>query len=110
MTIEDEIRRIVREEIARQQPVMPPDFCVGVMEMCPSCGRKDFSTCANTHCYMRPPFVAYQTVPPDMATIKATLYGTGAPYTPPEGKRMGCTCPPGAQTSCPDATCPWKPA
>lgn len=35
-------------------------------------------------------------------------------YTPPatnvpEGRRMGCTCPPGRQTSCPDVTCPWKP-
>lgn len=37
-----------------------------------------------------------------------------AQYVPPAtnvppGKRMGCTCPPGYQTSCPDVTCPWKP-
>lgn len=136
MTIEDMIRQIVREEIARQQraPIVPRveaplgwvDAREDAQKRCLVCDRADFLTCGRPHCPMRPPFVAYQTLPPDMATIKATLYDTGAgpyergsftistggavTYTPPEGKRMGCTCPPGAQTSCPDATCPWKPA
>lgn len=171
MNIEERIREIVREELAKAQyakPVVPKyeprnweDVRVGKMEKCPTCGRKDFSTCVNTLCLMRPSHVSYAELPPnepnsstfvisaggpacgrkDASTcttpfcvmhspvynppVKMTVHDTvadplklgsftftsdGAPvYTPPEDKRTGCTCPPGAQTSCPDKTCPWKP-
>lgn len=51
--------------------------------------------------------------PAPNTTVIITDMGV-AQYVPPAtsvppGKRMGCTCPPGRQTSCPDATCPWKP-
>lgn len=73
MNIEDRIREIVREELAKAQyakPAVPryeprnwEDVRVGMMEKCPTCGRKDFLTCANTHCFMRPPVVRYGAAP-----------------------------------------------
>ena len=72
-SIEDIIRRIAREEIARLFP---------------------------KH---RDRFVEPQTDAPD------DLLYQSRPIVPRYEKRNGCTCPPGAQTSCPDKACPWKP-
>jgi hypothetical protein len=75
MTIEDIIRRIIREEIAR---------CVPMMIAAPTKAGSNIDPG-----FLRP---VPRWDPPSV--------------TP---KRMGCTCPPGAQTSCPDVACPWKP-
>ena len=85
MTIEDEIRRIAREEIARLFPQ-----------------HRDQLTDA--------PIVPRISGAPYKLSSYIINANGSVTYTPPKGKRMGCTCPPGAQTSCPDATCPWKPA
>lgn len=71
-TLEDEIRRIVREEIARTSMVAP-----------------------------------YTDAPDDVLYSSAPIVPRRSIFDP--NKRTGCACPVGAQTSCPDATCPWKP-
>lgn len=99
MSLEDEIRRIVREEIERgkyrmtQTVTHPPFDWQKAGDMTPACkciltGRLCAMTCGHEQCPIWPPTVIY----------------SGAVQ-----QRMGCTCPPGSQTSCPDVTCPWKP-
>lgn len=102
MTIEDMIRQIVREEIAHKfpqhrdgtaVPTHPPFDWIepgGTTAACKCIltGRLCATTCGYEQCSIRPPTVMY----------------SGATQ-----QRMGCTCPPGSQTSCPDVTCPWKP-
>ena len=147
MNIEDEIRRIVREEIEHAkhrvtQTVTHPPFDwpqvrEKVVNDCPVCGLHSHVPCYHSHCPMRAPFVAYK--------ANGTIGPAPAPYERPQPpsylmgddlnhrtgerahhmaawkdamkkaydgaaqQRMGCTCPPGSQTSCPDVTCPWKP-
>lgn len=123
-SIEDIIRRIVRDEIARSkqttvEPLVPPfdfsDVRIGMMEKCPACGRKDFSTCANTYCYMRLPIASYPGSPQHPPVYNPpgsgfVAYGREDDTTPIVPRRTGCACPPGTTSAmCPHANCPWKP-
>ena len=45
----------------------------------------------------------------DEASLQAGYDAMKQAYDGAAQQRMGCTCPPGSQTSCPDVTCPWKP-
>lgn len=126
MNIEDRIREIVREELdKREKPLVPKyeprnweDVRVGMMEKCPTCGRKDFLTCANTHCFMRPPVVRYGAAPaynpPGIGLVQLdenVPSGTAVIVNVTKElsvSRTGCACPPGTVASCPDKACPWK--
>jgi len=85
MTIEDIIRRIVREEIDKRvidndEPLTADDYEALAV------GDKVFSA------DLRRPIVP-RWDPPSVTPA-----------------RTGCTCPPGRTSSaCPDPTCPWKP-
>jgi hypothetical protein len=136
VTIEDIVRKIVREEIDRinSAPARPvpryeaPQQTLGCPRGCPP-----FTACGNSDCPLltrhAAPFAAagYEVVvDPSLneggMRFDQTPWGKAwrkqidemnadlkrrADAAPPQ--RTGCTCPPGAQTSCPDATCPWKP-
>lgn len=95
--IEDEIRRIAREEIARlfpqhrEQLIEPQE---GIYRGLPKS-------------LFEPP----RTPEDDIDDVLYASKPIVPRYDPPAAeRRTGCTCPPGAQTSCPDKACPWKPA
>ena len=102
MSLEDEIRRIVREEIERAKhrvkpptewPTHPPFDWQKARDTSAACqcihGDLRARSCGHEQCSIRPPTVIY----------------SGATQ-----QRTGCACPPGTTSAmCPHVTCPWKP-
>ena len=103
MTIDDIVRRIVREEIERRFPRPAPEplqTWPDLLDRPSSCPRgcPIGTLCGASDCPMRAPVVTYD--------------GVAAHELPPvvTVQRTGCTCPPTSPVSaCPDPTCPWKP-
>lgn len=120
MTIEDTIRRIVREEIERRFPQPAPEPLQTWRDLLngPSCcprGCKPGTLCGDVTCPLRVSTVMYD----PSKSVSGTAYG---PITAgvvggevvlkhlDNVQRTGCTCPPTSPVSaCPDPTCPWKP-
>lgn len=132
MTIDDIVRRIVREEIERRFPRPAPEPLQtwrDLLDRPSSCPRgcPIGTLCAASDCPMRAPTVMYDpskslsgtSIPAVLDDAIAT--GTGYLSTGVEDstvvikhldnvQRTGCTCPPTSPVSaCPDPTCPWKP-
>lgn len=75
MSIDDDIRRIAREEIERLFRERGHDVRLDTRPIVPR-------------------------------TVTVTLPATGVP----EGRRIGCACPPETRDTCPSAVCPWRAA
>lgn len=118
-SIEDEIRRIVREEIAR----LFPQHRDGMTTADLNPGITRYTTHATLGHLPVPSFAdGYSSFAGYSAVIDRAARNSVMRFETPDTKRMldafadpgaqkrmGCTCPPGAQSSCPDVTCPWKP-
>lgn len=105
MSIEDEIRRIAREEIAR----LFPQHRDGLTDVRVPCKPAVTTSCACTHGGVRHTTCGAAICPLKPDYWKAYDADVEHLDSGQVVKRNGCTCPPGSQTSCPDVTCPWKP-
>jgi hypothetical protein len=112
MTLEEMIRQIVRDEIAKtQRPPTAPERWRDMFtqpEKCPL-GCPPLSACGNVACPMRAPTVMYTPNTGYGTPVDNVVgIGVGRQSVVVPAQRTGCACAPGVERVCDEATCPWK--